>query len=83
MKKSCYFWTSYFSRFFTNLTRFGYPKWAQKPLKKKDVGPRKRVKNRFDFLTTFWRPQASILGDLGAILGDFFRIWELIWGDFQ
>ena len=30
MKKSCYFWTSYFSRFYTNLDRFGVPKWAQK-----------------------------------------------------
>ena len=29
MKKSCYFWTSYFSRFFTNLGRFGVPKWSK------------------------------------------------------
>ena len=83
MKKSCYFWTSYFSRFFTNLVRFGVPKWVKNGKKTRDVAPQKRVKNRFDFLTTFWRPQASILGDLGAIWGDFLRIWWLIWGDFQ
>ena len=44
---------------------------------------RKRYKNRFNFLTTFWKPQGSILGDLGTILGDFLGIWGLIWGDFQ
>ena len=33
MNKSGYFWTSYFSRFFTNLGRFGIPKWDQKPEK--------------------------------------------------
>ena len=43
---------------------------------------RKRVKNRFNFLTTFWRPQASILVDFGTILGDFLEIWGVIWDDF-
>ena len=73
-----------FFAFFHQFGPFWGPKMGPKTVKKLPTpGPRKRVKNIFNFLTTFWKPQGSIWGDLGAILGDFLGLWGLIWGDLQ
>ena len=90
MQKTMRFLTSLFLDFFSILEGFGAPKWLPKSLKisfsgvvdhpPSDFGP---SKNLLNFLTTFWRPPGSIFNDFETILGDFLRIWELIFGDFK
>ena len=70
-----------FFAFFHQFGPFWGPQMGPKTVKKLGpVGPGSEIKTDLIFLTTFWRPQGSILADLGAIWGDFLTILGLNFG---